>query len=563
MRILLSCASAGWLGLVLLFCGQPAFALSYVMMTDEDLFDQAAGVIRAKVLRELPANDGDSQTRYVLHVDSILAGNFLPSKQVLSLPGTFTAPTTNAVIPGIPRIVEGSTIVLFYGRAANGELRALHLSLGLFGLEASADGGQYVRSMERNADTEVEIINQRFHRRRDAQAFERWLADRGRGEVRDVDYLLDETKQTSASKFTFTVFQFPQPGPGRWFQFDSNQTMPWTAHPGGQDNTSLNEFTAVQNALAGWTNDPGSRILLSYSGTLNFSGNQAANSFCGTGGAPACFSGHVLWNDPNGVVNGSYDCGTGGTLAIGGSYVTSNGQTFGGQTWYPRLEGFVIVNNGAGCFLDGSGGADGAELLTHEIGHSLAFGHACGDGLSPTCGSNATLNAAIMRAFVHGGGRGATLGIDDQAGAAIAYPNPAGSNIGPQFAALSPANNSSTPMGGGTIGTQLTREITYTVSGGSGSGTTQLTCSVGSGTVSVVSGSPQTVGVGGSANAVVVRFTLGAGAQSGVVNCAAVRQGAATNNFSYTFTANAGTVIPASRVFCSGFESGEVTGCVN
>jgi len=249
MRILLSCASAGWLGLVLLFCGQPAFALSYVMMTDEDLFDQAAGVIRAKVLRELPANDGDSQTRYVLHVDSILAGNFLPSKQVLSLPGTFTAPTTNAVIPGIPRIVEGSTIVLFYGRAANGELRALHLSLGLFGLEASADGGQYVRSMERNADTEVEIINQRFHRRRDAQAFERWLADRGRGEVRDVDYLLDETKQTSASKFTFTVFQFPQPGPGRWFQFDSNQTMPWTAHPGGQDNTSLNE-SLLRNSLA-------------------------------------------------------------------------------------------------------------------------------------------------------------------------------------------------------------------------------------------------------------------------------------------------------------------------
>ncbi len=137
------------------------------------------------------------------------------------------------------------------------------------------------------------------------------------------------------------------------------------------------------------------------------------------------------------------------------------------------------------------------------------------------------------------------------------------SNVGPLFAALSPTNNSTTAMGGGTIGTQLNRNITYTVSGGSGTGTTQLTCSVGSGTVSVVSGSPQTVSVGGSANAVVVRFTLTALAQTGVVNCAAVRQGAATNNFSYTFTANAGSVLPASRVFCSGFENGEVTGCVN
>ncbi|MGQ0800356.1 MAG: hypothetical protein ACT4NL_09625 [Pseudomarimonas sp.] len=137
------------------------------------------------------------------------------------------------------------------------------------------------------------------------------------------------------------------------------------------------------------------------------------------------------------------------------------------------------------------------------------------------------------------------------------------SAVGPQFAANSPANNSTTAMGGGTIGTQLNRNITFTVSGGSGAGTTQLTCTVGSGTVSVASGSPQTVNVGGSANAVVARFTLTASAQTGVINCAAVRQGAATNNFSYTFTANAGTVIPASRVFCSGFEIGEVTGCVN
>jgi hypothetical protein len=136
-------------------------------------------------------------------------------------------------------------------------------------------------------------------------------------------------------------------------------------------------------------------------------------------------------------------------------------------------------------------------------------------------------------------------------------------NVGPLLTPVSPANNSSTNLGGGTVGAQKNGSITYSVSGGSGTGTTQLSCSVGSGTVSVVSGTPQTISVNGSVNPVGVRFTLSGVAQQGVVNCSAVRQGAATSNFSYTFTVPAGTAPNPSRVFCSGFESGQTGVCAN
>lgn len=539
----------------------PAAALSYVMMSDEALFSQADGVVRARVLEMLPVKDGDAQTRYRLRIESVLAGPAIGPLQVLVLPGTFTAPSVNAVVPGVPMLVADSTILVFYTHGRAGHLQPLHLTLGLFGLHPAPEGGAYLRALDRAFEFGKADSERRLHAPRDAAAFERWIVDRARGEAREPDYLLDASSWAARPKFTFAVFNFSTPGPGRWFQFDSNQTMPWTAHPSGQAGAVSNVFTALQNALAAWTDDAGSRILLSYSGTLNFSGNQPSTSFCGQAGAPACFSGHVLWNDPNNAVGGTFSCVSGGTLGIGGSYVNSSGQMHQGQIWYPRFEGFVVINDGAGCSMDGAGGANGAELLAHEVGHVLGFGHSCGDAQSPSCGSDPTLNAAIMRAFLHEGGRGATLGTDDRAGAAIAYPQPGGGNVGPQVSANTPASGSSTPLGGGFVGNRVSGSITFAVSGGSGTGTTELTCSVGSGTVSITSGTPQTIAVSGSAAPVGVRFTLTGGSQSGVVNCSAVRQNGATSNFTYTFTAQAGTAQPANRVHCSGFEINEVVSC--
>lgn len=446
------------LGCLVLFALAPvaASAYSYVMMEDADLFDGADGVVKARVERVLPAADGDMETRYQVSVIEVLAGPSLDTSQSLALPGTFNAPRQNFIVEGVPQLAEGATVLLFHVRRADGALQPFQLSLGLFGREeATAGRGHYVRALEGSLEFGKSAAVQRYHAPRDAKAFERWLADRGRGVRREPDYLREAIALGMAEKFTFLMFNFNPPGPGRWFQFDSDQSMPWRAGPEGQTGAVTDELVWVSDALAAWTNDATSRIL------LNFAGTQANPGVCnkpqqGTGS----FSGHVCWNDPSESIAGAFNGS--GTLAFGGSFANSGGQMFNGQTWYPRSDGFVVVQNGAHTFLDGQAGKNGAEVMTHEIGHVLTFGHSCGDNQSPACNTDATLAAATMRASAHGDGRGAVLGADDRAAAAIAYPVPGGGDVTPPTA---PTNLAGTATGSASINTSWNAAID---SGGSG-----------------------------------------------------------------------------------------------
>lgn len=418
---------SGWISLqaallLLIVClPGPLQAYSYVMVSDADLFEQADGVLRATVVAVQPAASGDRETRYRLQIDEALAGPPLQGTIWLALPGSHAARGWNLHIPGIPRLQSGGRLLVFYHQRADGVLQPQQLMLGLFARLIGGDQrALYWRPLAggRELADKAPGDRSRFHQARDAEAFERWLRDRAGGDRRADDYLLPD--RPVDLKYTFSTFNFSTPGPGRWFQFDSDLSLDWTARSDGQSATSFDEFASLQAALAAWSNDAGSRILMRYSGTLD------SSPTCSLSSDPGCFSGHVLWNDPDSQIAGSYDCGSGGTLAIGGSLAFSNGQTFGGQTWYPRARAQVTVQDGAGCFMDEFDGDNGAELLTHEIGHAIGFGHSCGDGSSPLCSSAADLDDATMRALAHGDGRGAVLGADDRAGAAEIYPLPPG-----------------------------------------------------------------------------------------------------------------------------------------
>lgn len=407
-----------WSAAALLLVPGHGRAFSYVMPSDETLLQQSEGIARLRVLQALPAADGDLETRYRVQPIEVLKGENLAAVVELALPGTFDAPNANFVVAGVPRLLPGGELLLFFGRRADGILQAQQLSLGVFG-RIRADNGieYYVRDLEGSAEYPGQGFTLQYHAPRAPAAFEEWIRRRVAGHKAEADYLRTAVRSSELAKFTFSVFGFSTPGPGRWFQFDGAQALPWTDRPGGQSGGG-DSVQQLQQALAAWTNDPGSRIFLSYAG------NQAASPVCNFSSDPGCFTGHVLWNDPNNEIEGSFSCSSGGVLGIGGSLAFSNGQTFNGQLWYPRARARVVIQDGAGCFMAGNGGANGAELLAHEIGHTLAFGHSCGDSASPSCGSSSVLNQAIMRAFAHGDGRGAVLGEDDRAGAAVAYPAP-------------------------------------------------------------------------------------------------------------------------------------------
>ncbi|HVG22031.1 MAG TPA: NBR1-Ig-like domain-containing protein, partial [Blastocatellia bacterium] len=189
-------------------------------------------------------------------------------------------------------------------------------------------------------------------------------------------------------------------GTYRWFEPDTGQPVVYrinpTAAPIAGGGTS-----EINRAFAAWTGVTTTALV------IQNGGSTATVGFRQDGTST------ISYDDPLDQMSDPVGCS--GTLAIGG--VTSAGGgtiVIGGQTFSHIFEGDVVFNRNFACFLGVS--ANLAEVATHEIGHSIGFGH------SPDA-------AAIMYATAHGGGRGSTLGSDDVAAVSFLYP---GSKGGPQ-----------------------------------------------------------------------------------------------------------------------------------
>lgn len=280
-----------------------------------------------------------------------------------------------------------------------------------------------------------------------------------------------------------------------------------------------------------------------------------------------------------------------------GNYCTSKGSA-GAQVFGHYSATQVFRNNGIGI-------ASHASIVGHELGHNFgAFHTHCSDKLTgagevatntidqcynaddgcysgpvscPTDNS-VTLKGSIMSYCNFNAPSGAGCGQvltefhpahQTRLNARIATNVTNGclpavnSDVGPTISANSPANNSSTAMGGGSSGSTVSSSISFTRSGGSGAGTTALSCTAGGGNLAIASGGAQSIAVGGTLSPVVAQFTLTASAQSGTVTCTAMPVNGTAANFTFNFTAPAGTAgagCPTNTRFRSGFESGE-TNC--
>jgi len=172
--------------------------------------------------------------------------------------------------------------------------------------------------------------------------------------------------------------------------------------------------------------------------------------------------------------------------------------------------------------------------------------------------TTAPCSAPQARADILGANTPQTLQTSFGSGFTVNAPT---ADVGPTVTAGTPASGSTTAVGSGqTQGANFTSNIQFSAAGGSGSGTTTLSCSVTSSagatatSATIVSGSPQTLSVGGAQpQPVVVRFTSPSAAQTVGVTCTA---GAST--FNYTYNVAAGTpvlaaprpeVIPASSLW--------------
>lgn len=390
--------------------GVAAQATSYVPLGDGPLVDQAAAIVEGVVLHAGVSDGADRpRTEYAVQVERVLEGRVDGAVVRVQVLGGTRPDGTRLRVWGAPELAAGDRVLLFLGAGDDGAWQPLHLSLGVFHRLAGDAGGE-IAVRDPRALGELEVagggLDADSGAVRDLDRFRSWVADRAAGRRRAADYRVAAPAggpRSMTEKFTYLGGS-----KNRWFEFDRGEEVGWRAHQAGQEGLAGGGFAEFQAALAAWNDEPGSNVRYRYDGKT--SADAGFSRFDGLN--------VILFHDPHDDAEGTFDCGSGGVLAVGGTWFDDRG-----AEPYPVLGADIVVNDGAGCWLANPKRAE--QVYAHELGHTLGLGHACG-GSAGAC-DTAAKQEALMRATAHADDRGARLSADDRAGIASLYPQAGGS----------------------------------------------------------------------------------------------------------------------------------------
>lgn len=378
-----------------------AVATTFVLADEQQLAQQADVVVLGKVARVEAVADprtGGIVTEVELIPEQVIAGNVPSVGLVLREPGGDLGSRAQHFY-GSAVYEVGESALVFAQQRPDGRLATAGMAMGKYHVIRSAGLALATRDLGEG----VTVIDKQS-------------AALGTQPVRqtfDLNVLLDSVHSTlaghpsePAQALSFGEGAVKEPNdtdpfsflgsPARWFEPDDGVAVNYFMD--GRGDSVLGyaaSLTAVNAALAAWTNLASSTIELRNAGSLE---DLTPGGCAGPN--------QIVFDDPAGQIADPYFCT--GVLAVGGYCTTNDMRDVHGTTFRRITVGKVVFGNGwNGCATWNP--CNVSEVLTHELGHTIGIGHS-------------SQYASTMYAYAHFDGRCATLRPDDMAAANMLYP---------------------------------------------------------------------------------------------------------------------------------------------